>query len=193
MVVKGDGRTLLGCGTAMDLDILRIGPVQANSVSGGIDGDICGRYSALFHGIGLLKGYKLKLHIDDSVKPVAQHVRRIPLGLREKVDKKLDELLELDIIEGVPEGPTGWISPLVVVPKSDGDVRVCVDMHRANEAIIRERHPIPTVEELLQDLNGSTFFSKIDLKWGFHQILLSQESRHITTFITHRKIPAGYP
>lgn len=143
--VKGDGHMLLGCGTVMDLDILRVGPVQANSVSRRLDGDIRGRYSALFNGVGLLKGYELKLHIDDSVKPVAQHVRRIPFGLREKVDKKLDELLELDIIEGVPEGPSGWISPLVVVPKSDGDVRVCVDMRRANEAIIRERHPIPTV------------------------------------------------
>ena len=60
-----------------------------------------GRYSALFNGVGLLKGCELKLHIDDSVKPVAQHVRRIPFGLREKVDKKLDELLELDIIKGV--------------------------------------------------------------------------------------------
>ena len=105
-----------------------------------------------------------------------------------KVDKILEELLELDIIKGVPEGPSGWISPLVVVPKSDGDVRVCVDMRHANEEIIRECDPIPTVEELLQDLNGSTFFSKIDLKWGFHQILFSQDSRHITTFITHRRL-----
>ena len=120
------------------------------------------------------------------MKPVAQHVRRIPFGLREKVDKKLDKLLELDMIQEVPEGPSGWVSPLVVVPKGDGDVRVCVDMRRANEAIVRERHPIPTVEELLHDLNGSTVFSKIDLKWGFHQILLSKESRHVTTFVTHR-------
>ena len=58
-----------------------------------------------------------------------------------KVDKKLDKLLELDIIEGVPDGPSGWISPLVVVPKSDGDVRICVDMRRPNEAIIRETPP----------------------------------------------------
>ena len=70
-----------------------------------------------------MKDYELKLHIDESVKPVAQHVRRIPFGLREKVDAKLDELLELDIIEEVPEGPSGWIPPLVVVPKSDGDIR----------------------------------------------------------------------
>ena len=187
VVVKGDGRTLLGRETAEVLSLLRIGPLQANSVGGGqLDGDIREKYKHLFSGVGLLKGYELKLHVDESVKPVAQHVRRIPFRLREKVDAKLDELLELDIIEEVPEGLSGWISPLVVVPKSDGDVRVCVDMRRANEAIIRERHPIPTVEELLHDLNGSTVFSKIDLKWGFHQILLSEESRHITTFITHR-------
>ena len=113
-------------------------------------------------------------------------MRRVPFGLWDKVEKKLDELLDLDIIEEVPEGPSGWVSPLVVVPKSDGDVRVCVDMRRANEAIIRETHPIPTVEELLYDLNGSAVFSKIDLKWGFHQTLLSEESRHVTIFGTHR-------
>lgn len=187
VVVKGNGRTLLGRETAEVLSLLRVGPSQANSVtSGQLESDIQERYKDLFTGVGLLRDYELKLHIDESVKPVAQHVRRIPFGLREKVDKKLDELLELDIIEEVPEGPSGWISPLVVVPKGDGDVRVCVDMRRANEAIIRERHPIPTVEELLHDLNGSTVFSKIDLKWGFHQILLCEESRHITTFVTHR-------
>lgn len=73
---------------------------------------------------------------------------------------------------------------MVVVPKSDGDVRVCVDMRRVNEVILRE-HPIPTVDELLHDLNGSTVFSKIDLEWDFHQILLSEESRPITTFVTY--------
>ena len=86
----------------------------------------------------------------------------------------------------MPSGPTEWVSPLVVVPEPDGDIRVCVDMRRANEAIERERHPIPTIEEVLNDLNGSTVFSKLDLKWGFHQVELETESRRITTFITHR-------
>ena len=67
---------------------------------------------------------------------------------------------------------------MVVFPKGDGDIRVCVDIRRANEAIIRERHSIPTVEELLHDLNGSIGFIKNDLKWGFHQIVLSEDSRH---------------
>ena len=55
-----------------------------------------------------------------------------------------------------------------------------------NSAIERERHPIPTIEEVLYDLNGSTVFSKLDLKWGFHQVELDEKSREITTFITNR-------
>ena len=102
------------------------------------------------------------------------------------MDKKLDQLLELCITKEVLDGSSGWISPLAVVPEGDGNIRVCVDMGRVNDAIIRGRHPIPTVEELLHDLNWSTVFSKIDLKWGFHQILLSENSRHITSFVTHR-------
>lgn len=94
--------------------------------------------------------------------------------------------MELDIIEEVQKGPSGWISPLVVVPESDGDLKVCVYLRRANEAIIRDCHPILTVGELLHDLNGSTVLSKVDLKWVFHQIFLCQESRHINRFTTHQ-------
>ena len=184
VVVNGDGRSLLCRETAEKLDLLHVGPTHiVNSVSA--EADIEEKYTELFDGVGLLKGYELKLNIDDSVKQVAQPVRRIPFGVRETVERKLDELLESGIIEEVPEGPTGWVSPLVVVPKPDGDVRICVDMRRANQAKIRERQPIPTVE-VLQDLNGSTVFSRVDLKWGFHQILLAEESRHVTTFVTHR-------
>ena len=127
---------------------MHFGPFQANNVdSRSLESCIREKYKALFTGVGLLKNYELKLHIDESVKPVAQPVRRIPFGLREKVEKKLDQLLELNIIEEVRDGPSGWISPLVVVSKGDGDVRMCVAMRRANEAIIRERHLIPTMKE----------------------------------------------
>ena len=108
VVVVGDGRTLLARETAKALDLLRVGPFRANIVDGGgPDGDVREKYKHLFSGVGLLKGYELKLHVDDSVKLVVQHVRRIPFGLREKVDAKLDELLKLDIIEEVSEGPSG--------------------------------------------------------------------------------------
>ena len=70
--------------------------------------------------MGKLKNYQMKLHINKDVKPVAQGVRRLPFGLRGKVDEKLDDLLAKDIIEEVPNSPTEWVSPLVVVPKPDG-------------------------------------------------------------------------
>ena len=177
VVINGDGRCLLCRETAEK-------PVVNTIVN--TEADIKEKYKELFNGVGLLKDYELKLNIDNSVKPVAQPVRRIPFGVREIVERKLDELLESGIIEEVPEGPTGWVSPLVVIPKADGDIRICVYMRCANQAIVRERQPFPTIEEVLQDLNGSTVFSRVDLKWGFHQILLAEESRHVTTFVTHR-------
>ena len=89
-----------------------------------------------------VEGFQLKLHIKDDVMLVAQPVRRLPFGLRAKVDEKLDELLAKDINEEVSHNPTEWVSPLVVVPKTDGDIWICVDMHRANSAIERETpHP----------------------------------------------------
>ena len=167
---------------AEKLGILHVGPGVVNL----LDNDIIARYKPLFTGVGTLKNYRLKLHINGSIKSVAQPLRRIPFQLRNKVDFKLNELLESDIIEEVPDGPTEWVSPLVVIPKSYGDVRICVDMRRANEAVIRERHPILTVQELLHRLNDSAMFSKLDLKWRYHQIVLDEDSRPITTFTTHR-------
>ena len=73
---------------------------------------------------------------------------------------------------------------MIVVPKPNGDIRLCVDMRQANKAIIRERHPIPTVDEILYNMNGSEVFSKLDMKYGYHQIELEEDSREITTFVT---------
>lgn len=73
----------------------------------------------------------------------------------------------------------------MVLPNRGSDVRVCIDMCCANEATVRECYPILTVEELLHDLNGNMMFSKMGLKWGFCHILLSEESRQITTFVMH--------
>ena len=138
-----------------------------------------------FGGIGKLKDYQLKLHIDTEVQPVAQPLRRPAFSLREKIEKKLDELLHEDIIERV-DAPTPWVNPVVVVPKPNGEVRLCVDMRCANKAIIWERHPIPTIDEVLNDMQEGSVFSKLDLKWGYHQIEFSTESRAITTFATHK-------
>ena len=75
---------------------------------------------------------------------------RTPLILHERLEQKIDELEKLDVIEKAT-GPVSWISPVVVVPKQNG-IRLCVDMQQTNSAIVWERHPIPTVEEVIHDL-----------------------------------------
>ena len=188
-VVK-TGRCLLGYSTATDLGILRVdlagtlGTGNCNTVDDTLVGQLKAKYPSVFHGIGKLKGYQLKLHVDPSVTPVVQKMRRVPFSLKDKVNAKVNELLEKDIIEKV-EGPTAWVSPVVVAPNASGDIRLCVDMRRANKAIIRERLPIPTLDEVLESLNGSAAFSKLDLRCGFHQIELEADSRDITAFATH--------
>ena len=103
-----------------------------------------------------------------------------------KIEAKLKELQDNDIIEDAT-GATPWVSPLMAIPKpkNPSDIRLCVDMRAANKAIKRERHDTPTVEEIIAELNGSRFFSKVDLNSGYHQLQLAPESRYITTFATH--------
>ena len=145
------------------------------------------KFSGVFTGIGKHRYRQVKLSVDDSVKPVVQAVRRIPFAKRGKLEKVLQELEEGDVIEQV-DGPTDWISNLVLTPKANPDeIRMNIDMTTVNKAIRRTRHVIPTVEELKYRLNGMRHFTKIDLKHGYMQYELDQESRHLTTFYTHNR------
>lgn len=180
-VIAGQGTPLLGKETATKLGVLKVG-VDVAAVTD-VKAEVRGKYPNLFTGVGKLKTKQIRLNIDDNVEPVAQPLKWIPFHLREAVDKKIEKLLRMDIIEKV-EGPTPWVNPVVVVPK-DTDIRLCLDMRMVNRAIIRGRYPIPTVDELLHDMNGSVVFSKLNLKWGYHQMELTEQSRDITTVAIH--------
>ena len=178
-VVKGDHGSLLGYQTTQELNLVKI----VNSVD---NCDPSKRYPNLYKGIGKLKGIMVKLHIDESVKPVVQRHRCTPFHLCDKVEAEIKKLLDEDIIEKVEGVPTPWVSAIVTPPKKDpNSIRLCVDMRAANQAILRERHRMPTLEEIVTDLNGASVFSKIDLKAGYHQLELDPQSRYITTFSTH--------
>ena len=128
-------------------------------------------YPSLFCGIGKLKNLEVKLHIDENIQPVAQAARRIPFHLRKKVSAALRDLEQQGIIEQASVGTsTPWVSPVVIIPKPDGTVRLCVDMRMPNCAIKRELYPSPTVDDLITALNGATVFSKFDLHSGYHQL-----------------------
>lgn len=143
------------------------------------------KHKKLFQGVGKLTDFQLQLNTDRTKQPVQQPVRRLPFHTRQKVSDEIDRLLDLNIIEPAT-GPTTWVSPIVPVLKSNNKIRLCLDMRRPNEAIIREKHQIQKVEEILPQLTNAKVFSKIDLREGYHQIELHPDSRDITTFITHK-------
>ena len=145
---------------------------------------IVSMYPQVFQGIGKLKGKQLEIHIDPSVRPVAQNPRRTPFAIRKTVEDEIQKMLDDDIIEA-HVGPSEWVSPIVVVPKDGGSIRICVDMRHANKAVMRERHYMPVLEDILTQLNGCKWFTKLDLTKGYHQIELTEKSRPITTFATH--------
>lgn len=184
VVIEGKGQALLSRDTAEQLGVLQLVHNVSESVTN-LKSTIKDKFPGSFTGVGKLKSFKLKIPIDPDVEPVIQSMRRVPFNLRDKLAKKLDELLDLDIIECVNE-PSEWVSPVVVVPKPSGDIRLCVDMRMANTAVKRVRHPIPTIDELLQEMNSSRIFSKLDVTSAYHQIELEPESREITTFVTHK-------
>ena len=134
-------------------------------------------------GIGRMKGVELKIKIDETVRPVIQPPRRIPLSMRQVVEEKIEELLRDDIIEKA-DGPTTWLSPVHVVKQTD-KVRMVVDMSVANTAILRSRRTLRTPEEIFCELGEAKYFSKVDLNSAYHQISLHPDSRYITAFSTH--------
>ncbi len=93
------------------------------------------------------------------------------------------QLLDVGIIEPVDASP--WVSNLVVAQKKSGALRVCVDLRAVNKAVIPDRFPLPTSEELTAQFHGSTVFSKLDLRQGYLQVPLHPNSRNLTAFVTH--------
>lgn len=123
------------------------------------------------------------IKIDKNVPPVRQSLRRILFPLEEMTLNKLRELEKQDIIERVNEA-SEWVSPMLVKRKSFNEVRIIVDLREANKAILREVHPLPTLEQMTKKIGGNQIFTKLDIRQAFHQVLLREECRYITTFIS---------
>jgi hypothetical protein len=146
-VIEEKGPAIISKQLSIDLDVLKFNIPESAKVYKISDAlELKEKYPECFEGVGKLKDFQLVIPINPDVKPVVQPARRIPYNLRDKLKHKLDELVKMDIIERV-DGPSKWISPVVVVPKANSqDIRLCVDMREANKAVVRERYQIPTVE-----------------------------------------------
>ena len=103
--------------------------------------------------------------------------------MKEKVKKELDRMEKLKIIRRVDE-PIDWVNSTVVVPKADGEVRICLDPRDLNSAIKREHYQMPTLDEITSQLTGMKYFTVLDATSGYWVVPLSRESSLLTTFQT---------
>lgn len=140
------------------------------------------KFGDVFSGEGKLKG-KLHLEIDKSVTPVALPVRKVPFAVKEPLKQELERLVKIGILQPV-DVPTDWISSMVVIKKSNGKIRLCIDPKPLNKALRRNHFPLPVIDDLLPLLTNAKVFSVVDAKNGFWHVQLDDESSFLTTFGT---------
>ena len=97
--------------------------------------------------------------------------------------KKMDQMLKDEIIVPVVE-PTERVSRMLVVDKSDGDVKICLDPSELNKAILRQHFAVPTVEQLFAKIGKAEYFCSLAAAFGFYQIPLSERASYLCTMAT---------
>lgn len=133
--------------------------------------------------IGCAKNFVHLVKVDDTITPVCQKLRRLPLSVRNAVTEELNHLQAAGIIERIDA--SAWVSPIVVTQKRSEKTRMCVDLREPNKAVIVDAFPLPHMDELLSNLKGATVFCTIDLTSAYYQMPLHENSRDLTAFITH--------
>lgn len=136
---------------------------------------------------------KHEIPLNDDL-PVSQPYRRIPPNQFKEVKNHISGLLKKGVIH---ESSSSYASPVVLVRKSDGSLRLCVDYRKLNSKTRCDAFPLPWIDESLDALSRATVFSSIDLTSGYHQVAVHEKDRHKTAFITpfglfeYQRMPFG--
>ena len=152
-----------------------------------------GMFADSYEGIS---GVEAHVRIKDGAVPVYCKPRPVPYALKRQVENELKKLEENKVL--VKSDYSDWATPIVVVPKADGSVRLCGDYKTTvNRAVDDECYPLPTSQDLYAELSGTKVFSKLDLSHAYAQLNLDQESQQYLTINTHMglysytKLPYG--
>ncbi len=127
------------------------------------------------------KGFNMSIQIEPGVRPVSIRQYRLTPAEREALVAKVDEFVRRGWIE---PSASPWSSSVLFVPKPNGSLRFCVDYRFLNKVTVKDKGPLPDIQELLQNMQGANIYSALDLCSGFYQIPLAQESRDCTAFPT---------
>lgn len=125
------------------------------------------------------------VHIDckEGAKPVFLPCRPVPFSLRERVNQELNRMIDNSIL--TPVKHSHWATPLRIVPKPDGSLRLCGDYRSTvNAGCLVDNYPLPTSNEAFFDLSGGKYFSKIDLMQAYNQLKVDEETAELLTLNT---------
>jgi hypothetical protein len=117
--------------------------------------------------------------MEEGAKPVITTPYRHPNRHKDKIEKAIKVLLDMGHIR---PSSSPFASPVVLVKKKDGPMNMCIDCRALIKRIIKNRYPIPRIDELLDELHSTIYFTKIDLYSGYHQIKMREQDVSKTTF-----------
>eukprot|EP00253_Pinus_taeda_P009289 PITA_09289 len=128
------------------------------------------------------RGFEHTIELEQGIQAVITTPYRHPKAYRDEIERAIQELLALGHIRS---STSPFASYVVLVKKEDDTLRMCIGYRALNKKTLKNRYPIPRIDELMDELRGTRFFSKIDLRSGYHQIHVREQDIPKTAFRCH--------